>query len=71
MSNMKKKPVGEPEDWWAAWEAQAAAEGLSRDAWIGQCCNAYLPAKVVQNLSERQGRGRPKQSENTSKNEPK
>lgn len=37
----------------------AAHAGLSLSAWVGQACLEKLPKKVVSQLPERQGVGRP------------
>ena len=55
----ERKNISEPADWWAAFESQAKAEGLSLSAWIGEAGKAKLPPKVAKNLTERPAANRP------------
>ena len=47
-----------PAPWWAAFEVQAAAEGLSLSAWLGECALANLPKAAAADLGARPSRGR-------------
>jgi hypothetical protein len=54
-----RKNITQPADWWAAFEAQANAEGVSLAEWLGECGKTNLPKDVAAELSERGVRGRP------------
>jgi len=54
-----RKNITQPVDWWDAFEAAAAAEGVSLAEWLGACGVANLPKDVAAKLSERGTRGRP------------
>ncbi len=56
----ERRNITQPADWWAAWEAQAAKEGLPLSTWIGERCNEGLSKKAQRQLSERVSRGRPR-----------
>ena len=56
----ERKNISEPTDWWAAFEAQAEAEGMSLSEWLGESGKARLPAKVAKKLSKRPPAHRPK-----------
>lgn len=56
----KAKLITQPEDWWAAFEAQAELEDLSLAKWVGECCKANLPKSVAEVLSDRPTVGAPK-----------
>lgn len=55
-----RKNITQPTDWWAAFEAAAAAEGMTLAAWIGEAAKAKLKPSVVKKLSERPPANRPK-----------
>jgi hypothetical protein len=55
-----RKNISQPDDHWAAFEAQAKKEGKSLSEWIGEQCLRALPAKVRKGLSERPAAHRPK-----------
>lgn len=61
MPKAKKITVTQPEDWVLRWQAEAWRQGMDLAQWIGECCNAKLSPEVRAKLSERVGRGRPKQ----------
>lgn len=61
MTNTRKN-ITQPADWWAAFESQAQAEGLSLSAWIGKVGRDALPKRVAGKLSERSPAHRPKGS---------
>ena len=48
-----RKNITQPADWWAAFEAQSQAEGMSLSEWMGNRCRRYLPYAVRKELSER------------------
>lgn len=56
----KPLPISVPEDWAAAYAAQAKKCGLTLSQWVGEQCNIALPPKVAAKLSERQSQGRPR-----------
>lgn len=58
----ERKHITQPSDWWAAFEAQAKAEGASLSAWIGEAAKAKLLPKVAKRLSERPAAHRPKKT---------
>lgn len=58
----ERKNITQPPDWWAAFEAQAQAEGKTLAEWIGEACKAKLPAKVAKKLSDRPPANRPKKA---------
>lgn len=49
-----------PEDWMAAYRAQAEEEGLELTEWLRQQANKGLSKKRLKGLSEPIQRGRPK-----------
>lgn len=55
----ERKNITQPADWWAAFETQAKAEGLTLSAWIGEAAKAKLPVKVAKKLSQRPPANRP------------
>lgn len=55
----ERKNITQPSDWWAAFEAQAKAEGLTLAAWLGEAAKAKLPPKVAKKLTERPPANRP------------
>ena len=55
-----RKNIAQPIDWWAAFEAQSQAEGLTLSAWLGEAAKARLPQKVAKKLSERAPAHRPR-----------
>jgi hypothetical protein len=58
----ERKNIMQPSDWWAAFEAQAKAEGMTLSAWIGEAAKAKLPPKALKKLLERPPAHRPKAS---------
>ena len=54
-----RKNLTQPEDWWAAFEKQAAAENMTLSSWVGACCFGWLPRETRQDLSERAPAHRP------------
>ena len=59
----ERKNITQPSDWWAAFEAQANAEGMTLAAWLGEAAKAKLPPKVAKKLTERPPANRPKKGE--------
>lgn len=60
-----KKTILQPPDWWAAFQCEADAAGLSLSAWIGEACRQAIPARrktKLANLSERPLASRPKKN---------
>jgi len=55
----ERKNITQPSDWWAAFEAQAKAEGMTLAAWLGEAAKAKLPPKVAKKLTERPPANRP------------
>ena len=53
-------PFRAPDDWMAAYRAQAEDDGLELTEWIRQQCNNGLSKKRLKGLSEPIQRGRPK-----------
>ena len=56
----ERKTVTQPDDWWAAFEAAAQAEGMQISEWLGEAGKKRLPKEVRKQLSERPGAHRPK-----------
>jgi len=56
----ERRNITQPADWWAAFEAQAKADGQSLAAWAGDCMWANLPKDVAVGLSARPSVGAPK-----------
>lgn len=56
----QKKYITQPPDWWQAWQQEAAKQGLTLSAWIGERCNQGLPPDVLAKLSERPAANRPR-----------
>jgi hypothetical protein len=52
-----------PDDWMAAYRAQAEEDGLELSEWIRRQCNGGLSKKRRKGLSEPIQRGRPKKQE--------
>lgn len=61
MTNTRKN-ITQPSDWWAAFQDQAKAEGMTLAAWLGEAAKAKLPREVVKKLSDRPPANRPKQN---------
>lgn len=59
----KPKTLTEPEEWWAAFQAQADKEGKTLAEWMGEQCLKGLPEKVRKKLPERPPANRPKKEE--------
>lgn len=59
----ERKHITQPADWWAAFEEQAKAEGMSLAAWLGEAAKAQLPKRVAKELTERPPAHRPKRAE--------
>lgn len=55
----ERKNITQPSDWWAAFEAQAKAEGLTLAAWLGEAAKKQLPPSAAKKLTERQPANRP------------
>jgi len=55
-----KKNISQPESWWEAFEIQAAAEGLTLSAWLGEAAKAKLPRDVAKKLTDRPPANRPR-----------
>ena len=55
-----RRNITQPDDWWAAFELQAKADGKTLSAWIGDAAKDKLPAKVAKKLSARPAANRPK-----------
>lgn len=64
------RKLTQPADWWAAFEAAAAKDGLSLSEWVGRCCAAGLPESVRRRLPDRRTRGRPRKAANDAAPEP-
>ena len=50
---MKQKTIKHPEEWWDAFAAAAAEEGLSLAEWSGNCMLVHLPKAVRDKLPPR------------------
>jgi hypothetical protein len=61
LANIRKN-ITQPADWWAAFQAQSEAEGMTLAAWLGEAAKAKLPPKVAKKLTERPPAHRPKQT---------
>jgi len=59
----ERKNITQPSDWWAAFEDQAKAEGLTLAAWMGLQCSKALPKKIRNELTERPPANRPKKAD--------
>lgn len=59
----ERKNITQPSDWWAAFEEQAKAEGLTLAAWMGLQCSKALPKKIRNELTERPPANRPKKAD--------
>ena len=55
-----KKTISQPPDWWAAFQAEADAAGLSLSAWIGEACVKRVTAAKIAKLSARPLASRPR-----------
>jgi hypothetical protein len=55
----ERKNKTQPSDWWAAFEQQANAEGMTLAAWLGEAAKKQLPPKVAKKLTERPPANRP------------
>jgi len=55
-----RRNITQPPDWWDAFEAAAAKEGMSLAAWLGDAARDKLPARVRRKLSPRRTAGRPR-----------
>ena len=57
----ERKNISQPADWWAAFEKQAKAEGLTLSEWMGECCRLFVPGGAkASGLSERPAAHRPR-----------
>lgn len=56
----ERRNITQPADWWAAFEKQATADGMTLSEWVGECCYGYLPNP--ESLSERTRPGKPANS---------
>jgi len=56
----ERRNLTQPADWWAAFEAQAKADGQTLSEWAGECMRGNLPKDVAARLSERPAANRPK-----------
>ena len=63
----KRRNLTQPADWWAAFEAQAKAEGLTMSEWAGDCMRGNLSKDVAAGLSERPAANRPRNKEDKSR----
>jgi len=61
VEHIQRRNISQPADWWAAFEQQAEAEGMTLSAWLGDAAKAKLPPKVVKTLTARPPANRPKQ----------
>jgi hypothetical protein len=62
-----KKTIVQPPDWWAAFQAEADAAGVSLSAWIGDACLLAIGAQgkgktKIGKLSNRPPASRPKKN---------
>jgi hypothetical protein len=57
-----RRNITQPEDWWAAFEKQANAEGMTLSEWVGWACKAKLPRGIGihAGLSDRPPANRPR-----------
>ncbi len=55
-----RKNVTQPEDWWAAFQAEAKRNGQTLSEWVGAACFAQLPHRKAKQLSDRPPANRPK-----------
>ena len=56
----KRRNLTQPADWWAAFEAQAKADGQTLSEWAGDCMRGNLSKDVAAGLSERPAANRPR-----------
>ena len=59
----ERKHITQPDDWWAAFKAEADKDGTSLSEWLGAAGLEKLPKKVAKKLSKRPPANRPKKSE--------
>jgi hypothetical protein len=62
MSKCKKVLMTQPEEWIEAAKIQAAREGSSLSAWIGECILANLDKDLSRSLPDRPKASRPSAS---------
>jgi len=55
-----KRNISQPESWWEAFEHQAAAEGKTLSAWLGEAGKAKLPREIAKKLTDRPPANRPR-----------
>ena len=58
----ERKHITQPEDWWAAFKAEADKQGVSLAEWLGEAGKSRLPKRVSAKLSERPPANRPRKS---------
>jgi len=63
--NSQRKSITQPADWWAAFQLQAQAEGMTLSEWMGECCRVYLPSGVNSALLDRPPANRPRKIDST------
>ena len=58
----ERRNITQPADWWAAFEKQANAEGMTLSQWVGWACKAKLPRGIGihAGLSKRPAAHRPR-----------
>ena len=59
MTTTTRRQITQPADWWAAFQKQADAEGLTVSQWLGECGLANLTAAERKQLSKRPAVGAP------------
>ena len=59
-----RKHITQPEDWWAAFKAEADKQGVSLAEWLGEAGKAQLPKLLAAKLSERPPANRPPKAKN-------
>ena len=55
----ERKNICQPTDWWAAFAANAQAQGLTMSEWLGNAARAHMHTEA-ETLSERPAANRPK-----------
>ncbi len=60
MATTERHNLSGPDDWWAAFAAEAKDCGMSLSEWLMNCGMDNLPLLEAAKLSKRPGHGRPK-----------
>jgi hypothetical protein len=54
-----RRTMTQPDDWWEAFEKEAARTGHTLSEWVGNCCRRQLRRSISDRLSERRPAHRP------------